>query len=334
MKTDPIRLGIKKDKTMSNQPPPADPNDKNAPQGGNTAPPPAGEQPAAEKEKITIVAPANATMAAIVTPDDDGEPPLVPPTRWQILLLGFFLILIFLLLSYLLLKLWGKQDREPLELFWGLYFFEVSIEVKLLVIAMVAGGMGSIFHAVKSFTSFVGNRRIDLNWFWWYFLRPVAGIVLAAIFYFVLRAGLLAGQGNSKDVSLYGVAAIAALAGMFADQAALKLKEVFETLFKAEDPRTGKLEDGSAAGKPTITAIDKPQVSKGTDADVTVTGTGFITASKVTLAGKAVASTFKSTTALVVNLKAADVPTAGEFDLVVTNPAPGGPSDPKKLKVV
>jgi hypothetical protein len=40
--------------------------------------------------------------------------------------------------------------------------------------------------------------------------------------------------GTAGDLSPYGVAAVAGLAGLFSKQATDKLREVFETLFKTE----------------------------------------------------------------------------------------------------
>ena len=63
-------------------------------------------------------------------------------------------------------------------------------------------------------------------------MRPFIGSALAVIVYFVLRGGLIAGEAGAGNVSPYGVAAMAALAGMFSKQATDKLREVFENLFK------------------------------------------------------------------------------------------------------
>lgn len=306
-----------------------------APQGASAETQPAGKPPVAEKEKITIEAPPTAKTEVTVSPNGNGGPPPVPPTRQQLILLGLYLILIFLLLSYLLLKLWVRRDNgDEIWLFWGLFRRQIQDEVRVLAAVAVAGGLGSFFHAAKSYSNYVGSQRFYAAWIWWYLLRPFTGMALATIFYLVLRGGMLTGQATSDQISIYGVTALGAMAGLFSDQAALKLKEVFDTLFKAQDNRAGKLEAGSVAGKqkPTITASDPSQVSKGKDADVTVTGTGFETASKATLAGKAVASTFKTATSLIVNLKATDIPAPGTFDLVVSNSV--GASDAVKLKVV
>ena len=72
--------------------------------------------------------------------------------------------------------------------------------------------------------------------------------------YFAARGGLIAGTSGAENLSPYGVAALAGLAGLFSKQASDKLKEVFENLFKTDKPpRTDPLKAGSTpeAGKST-----------------------------------------------------------------------------------
>lgn len=63
-------------------------------------------------------------------------------------------------------------------------------------------------------------------------LRPFIGSALALLVYFAARGGLISGNAGAKDLSPYGIGALAALAGMFSKQATDKLREVFENLFK------------------------------------------------------------------------------------------------------
>jgi hypothetical protein len=64
-------------------------------------------------------------------------------------------------------------------------------------------------------------------------LRPIIGSVLALVFYLVIRGGLLSvSNGAAGDLNPFGVAAIAGMVGMFSKQAADKLKETFDNLFR------------------------------------------------------------------------------------------------------
>jgi hypothetical protein len=139
----------------------------------------------------------------------------------------------------------------------------ITREVQLLLLVIVAGALGSYLHAIKSLTDFIGNRTLTASWYWWYISRPFLGMAMGTIFYAVLRGGFLAGTpADAKVVNPFGVVAIGALVGMFADKAAQKLAEIFETLFRAEDQRGGKLT------APIVDRLDPPSVVPGSPAPV------------------------------------------------------------------
>ena len=115
-------------------------------------------------------------------------------------------------------------------------------EVQLLLLVLCAGALGSYLHAVQSLTDYIGNRQLTSSWFWFYLTRPFLGMALAIVFYAAIRGGFVAGSpADARSVNPFGVVAIAALVGMFADTATQKLKEIFNTLFKTTDVRLDKL---------------------------------------------------------------------------------------------
>jgi len=133
-----------------------------------------------------------------------------------------------------------RKGRLPANLY--IWQPQLTRELQLLLLAMLAGALGSFVHALKSFSDFVGNRTLTASWFWWYITRPFLGAALAVIFYAVLRGGFMAGTpADAKAVNQFGVVAVGALVGMFADKATDKLAEIFDTLFKGSDNRGGKL---------------------------------------------------------------------------------------------
>jgi hypothetical protein len=152
-----------------------------------------------------------------------------------------------------------KREHATDELL-GLHL-DLTRDLQLLLLAMLAGALGSFVHALKSFGDFVGNRTLTTSWFWWYITRPFLGAALAVIFYAVLRGGFMAGTpADAKSVSQFGVIAIGALVGMFADKASDKLAEIFDTLFKGADNRSGKL------AAPIIDKLDPEMIASGSDA--------------------------------------------------------------------
>jgi hypothetical protein len=154
-----------------------------------------------------------------------------------------------------------SKPRVPLNILgWQA---PITREVQLLLLASFAGAAGSYVHAIKSLADFIGNRTLMASWFWWYIIRPFLGMAMALIFYAVLRGGFLAGTAaDAKVVNPFGVVAVGALVGMFADKAAQKLGEIFDTLFTSDDPRSGKL------AAPVIDALDPDIVTAGTPSPI------------------------------------------------------------------
>ena len=107
-----------------------------------------------------------------------------------------------------------------------------TVETSYLLLAAVSGALGSHIHLASSFAEYAGRRALHASWFWWYLLRPVVGSSLALIVYFVVRAGLVTGSTDQavEAINPHGVAALAALSGLFSKQASEKLRDVFENI--------------------------------------------------------------------------------------------------------
>ncbi len=118
----------------------------------------------------------------------------------------------------------------------------IGLNAILLILVALAGFLGSMIYIGSSFTDFVGNDKLKSNWLLWYIVKPFTGMGLAIVIYFVFRAGLL-NFNDPTNINLYGIVTLAVLAGLFTDDATLKLKEVFEVIFKPKDVRVDKLDD-------------------------------------------------------------------------------------------
>ncbi len=188
-----------------------------------------------------------------------------PIPKGRVPAFGIYLIVLNLVLMYVLVKIWpGKMpppDTETVSLLWGMPAFPLLLETRYLLIVALAGALGSFIHLATSFADYVGNRDFRPSWIWWYILRPFIGMALALILYFVVRGGLIAGNSSAGNLSPYGVAAIAGMAGMFSRQATDKLQEVFSNLFKTDKPptRADKLRETTAQPeKPSDTTTVQP----------------------------------------------------------------------------
>ena len=182
---------------------------------------------------------------------NDGQ----PMGHIRIASLGIYYIVVASLLVYILYRIWPSSTSDMEEgvlktvsFFKGLINISVSPDVRLILIVLASGGLGSFIHGGTSFTSFAGNRRLKTSWTWWYILRPFIGSVLALIFYFVIRGGLLSVSAGVEAISHFGIAATAGIVGMFSKEAIDKLHELFVTLFRHEDERADKLKESKETG--------------------------------------------------------------------------------------
>jgi len=119
----------------------------------------------------------------------------------------------------------------------SIFWFEhgISHEVRIILLVIIAGALGSFVHVVTSFVDFVGAKKFKGSWTWWYFLRPFSGSVLALIFYLIIRGGLLSTQIEGTDLSHFGVTGMAGLIGLFSKQAINKLSEMFDIIFMRKE---------------------------------------------------------------------------------------------------
>ncbi len=210
--------------------------------------------------------------------------------------------------------------------------FQLPTETRLLWIVVLAGALGSYIHTVTSFATFVGNRTFSGTWIWWYLLRPPIGVSLALLFYFAVRGGFLSSGAVGSDVSPYGVAALAGLVGMFSKQAADKLRETFDNLFRTaqgqgDDQRRDKLH----GSEPVITALDPVSLpANRAEASVTVKGRNFSAAVVGAVDGVARPTEFRSESELVVRLQPEDTASPGTLDITVR----AGPSSTDRSNTV
>src|SRR6185295_16935988 len=122
-------------------------------------------------------------------------------------------------------KAWNEETN-----FFG-FTFKLDADVRLLILVLLSGALGSYVHAAQSFASYVGNARFRPSWTWWYVLRMPMGAALAVFVYFCVRGGLLAagtatGSGAANELNLFGIMAFSGLAGLFSKQAADKLAQL------------------------------------------------------------------------------------------------------------
>lgn len=115
-----------------------------------------------------------------------------------------------------------------------------------LLVTMFAAGIGSSITAILGYLEHACIKRdFRRSYVPWYFARPLMGMLVGVIFYFVLKGGLLAvlpadaGGGNAariatSDLNQFTLAGLGTMVGLFSKNALEKLREVFNTLFSTQ----------------------------------------------------------------------------------------------------
>jgi hypothetical protein len=181
-------------------------------------------------------------------PDDSGSPKdkenkndAQPETKkhkdgtplnpiWILVLTVYLIVLSFVLFAGLM-RFWPPSpgDGSWDVVIWG-RTFRPSVEDRFFLTVIMSGALGAMVHTLRSFAWYAGNRDLKQSWAVRYLLVPFVGATLGLIFYLVIRGGFFSAQAQAGDTSPYGFAALAVLAGMFSEQAVLKLRQVAETV--------------------------------------------------------------------------------------------------------
>jgi len=247
----------------------------------------------------------------------------------QVIYLGIYFLCLSALTFYVLIATWpvvesGDKFNKPHV--FGLEL-TASGDARLLIMVVAAGALGSLVHCLTSFADYVGNRKLNKSWVWYFILRTPIGISLALIFYLVLRGGLIAptgGQNTQAGMLLnpYGLAAIAGMAGMFSKQATDKLSEVFDTLFQVNQ-RVDRADPLDQA-QPVISSVEPAALAVGRATELAIVGQRFDKNCKALINGEVRDASWKSATRLTTQLLQKDVLAEGELRVAVRNPSSAG----------
>jgi len=174
---------------------------------------------------------------------------------FEVGLVTVYLVLLGFFLMYSLLTFWPAttSTASTAPTYSTVIFLarslSISNEVRLIILVILAGALGSLVHGFRSLFWYVGNRAFARSWILMYIMLPFVGASLSLIFYFVLRGGLFSPQAPVEATSPFGFTGLAGLVGMFSNRAALKLQEIAESVFSTKESTKG--EDNVDAKKTT-----------------------------------------------------------------------------------
>jgi hypothetical protein len=164
-------------------------------------------------------------------------PPVLPPSSpraypsevtirvgvWLLAFTGFLTLGLFFTLGSI-----GWPD-------WIMKWLEKAPDFTNALATMFGAGIGSSLATMLAYLEHASEKKdFDVAYVPWYIARPLMGMLLGLIFYFLLREGLLAVVTNNstpESLSEAGLVGIGALVGLFSKEAIEKLRELFNTLF-------------------------------------------------------------------------------------------------------
>lgn len=123
-----------------------------------------------------------------------------------------------------------------------------------LLVTMFAGAVGGSVSAIIAYLKHACEKGdFDIAYVPWYLARPLLGLLLGAITYFLVKGGLLLTVPSTagEDFNDFGIAAVGTLVGLFSKNALEKLREVFHVIFlsREEAERNAKGENGTGEGR-------------------------------------------------------------------------------------
>lgn len=122
---------------------------------------------------------------------------------------------------------------------------KIPFELRMILLVLLAGALGSYIHMATSFGYFIGMGEFKLTWYWWYWLRIPIGAVLALIFSMLVQGGVFVIPTEGSEANPASVIGIAGLIGMFSRSAIDKLRDIFDIIFKPPDKeKNGNGNDG------------------------------------------------------------------------------------------
>lgn len=160
------------------------------------------------------------------------------------------------------------QETPPMASYAGSGEQLIHINTLLLILVAVAGFLGNMIHISASFTSYIGAGKFRKSWILWYCVKPFTAAALAIAVYFVFRGGFLNMSDDSSNINIYGLMTISIFSGLFTDRTTLKLKEVFEVLFRPKEERPDQLKNGGLK----ITTVNAAPLEVGQPTVITLIG--------------------------------------------------------------
>ncbi|MFG2638970.1 hypothetical protein ACGFX8_35580 [Streptomyces sp. NPDC048362] len=163
--------------------------------------------------------------------DDEKE-----DARRVLLIMSIFLLCLAVLLLYTIFCLWptpvptpirGNETRKEVVSWFGVTFTVRHDQLALLLV-LLSGALGGTLKRISRI-SHIRTIPGRVPPIYTYITMPFIGSMLAFITYLIIQAGFMAPSNQSTYIDPFQIAGMAALTGLFAEEASRKLESVFNT---------------------------------------------------------------------------------------------------------
>lgn len=104
---------------------------------------------------------------------------------------------------------------------------------ELIFRCILIGGTGGVLYCIRGiYLNYSVKDQWDDKWIPWYYIRPVASLVMGGISLVFLKAGLILLDANAnQETTEFGFLAIAFIAGLNVDNFVKKIEEIAQSSF-------------------------------------------------------------------------------------------------------
>jgi len=108
--------------------------------------------------------------------------------------------------------------------------WQIGGEELVLIFVASIGVFFACLAGLRTAAAYVGDDTFEDQWWLWYLVRPIVGAGVALATYWTLRAGFLGEGSDLQDLNTFGIAAIAAIAGLFSRSLIEKLRDLADVI--------------------------------------------------------------------------------------------------------
>jgi MFS family permease len=111
--------------------------------------------------------------------------------------------------------------------------------IQVYIACSLIGGVGGITYCLRAvYLNACVHKRWDMEWYPWYYIRPIVSLICGAVSSIFLKAGLLVLDATqSADSNLLGFYALAFIAGFNVDRFVAKLEDIAHATWGIEKSR-------------------------------------------------------------------------------------------------